>query len=282
MEIIETLNDIRRKDEFLFVPSFIKFLHNKPKRKMDKFLSDCIASILIVVFTTITVIIKFQMPKNIPVSISVLSVLIISALFYSIINVHRLFNYNEKCETEMEKLIIKIYSIIIVHPYNIVFENHDLLKNYCNKIAGILYCELNCLDLIDYMFEFKDFLEDICDQNHKISYTINFSYDEIRDFIYREVAKDIDLLSSPNEKERITAGAAYSKILEYDDLRNDIIYHLCFNRNKICVLNDYFEQDPHVPIRFNKKFCKKLAKIRNKEIKKIDKENYKHSNKWWH
>ena len=282
METIEKFEDIRRKDGFLFVPNFIKFLHNRPQRKVDDFLSSGIAFSLSFMITAIISIFK-PMTRNISslFLISIISLTIILVIFYTIIKSHRELNYNEKCEIEMENLIIKIYSIIIVHPDQIVFENNNLLKTYCNRIAGILYCELNCLDFIDYIFAFKNFLEDMCDKNYQISYDFNLSYDEIQEFIYREVSKDIDLLSSPSEKERLNAGASYSKILEYNDLRYYIIYNLCFNRNQICVLNDYFEQDPHTPIVFNKKFRKKLAKIRNKEIKRVNKENHKYSNKWW-
>lgn len=292
MNTNDSFDNIVRRKGFAFVPRFIKFLHNRPRRKRNKRFNFntciffCAAYVLLVTMIMEQYKITYSVSKALWLFIFPVICITVIFIVFSDLGLY----YNEECEDALIDIFTEVYADIIVSTRDIDLSSNKHLQNCIDKIAGILYCELSCLGLF-YKSEFLQFLSDLAGEEQ--SYCFDFRYTPLRNFIYGEIKNDIDVLSKrvPSymnystshelDTEEIKIGADYSKILRDEDLREKVISKMKFDKDDYNeVLTNKFEKDPDSLIAYDSKFVKMIEKRRIKSWKSLNGKKEKSAG-WW-
>ena len=283
------LNELQRKSNFAFLPSFLNFFNKNPKKTFVEFYNmHLFVSLQILVFLSG---ISFSLGMPISTRKTIFTILIVAFIAFEFIMmfvrgmVKLSFNY--ELNEQLITIFADIYFSLLFLPNEIEFVRKNKGAGFSERIDKLIEkaaCTLYTYFVILDVFASDDFGKFLNDMSEDYNY-VNFykiSYTALYEFLEKNITIDIINLfviseDSDGEFNSDTVNHVrikYSYILDSNGIVSKLLYNSKIKEADLSKLTDIM----FIPPSFKKKFAKRIQ-----SLKKSDSKNKKpkKNNNWW-
>lgn len=281
------LNELKRKSNFAFLPSFIKFFNKNPKKTFIEFYNIHLFVTLQVLVFLSGILFSFEIP--ISTRKTLLTILIVTFITFEfimlIIRGMIKLSFNYELNEQLITIFTDIYFSLLFLPNEIEFVRNnkgagfsERIDKLIEKAACTLYTYFAILDIIDN--DFGKFLKDMSEDSIYVNFDA-FSYTDLYEFLEKNILIDVINLflisENPDDEynsDTILYSKKYSYILDSNEIVSKLLYNSKIKEADISKLSDIMFISPS----FKKKFTKRIQSLIKSDNKN---QKPKKNNNWW-
>jgi len=283
------LNELQRKSDFAFLPSFLNFFNKNPKKTFVEFYNiHLFVSLQILVFLVGTL---FSCDMSVSTRKTILIIIIVAFIVFEFImmfvrdTIKLSFNY--ELNEQLITIFTDIYFSLLFLPNEIEFVRKNKGAGFSERIDKLIEkatCTLYTYFVILDVFASDDFGKFLNDMSEDYNY-VNFykiSYDSLYEFLEKNILIDIINLfviseDSDDEFNSDTVNHVrikYSYILDSNEIVSKLLYNSKIKEADLSKLSDIGFISPS----FKMKFAKRIQSLRKSDSKN---QKPKKNNNWW-
>ena len=282
------LNELKRKSDFAFLPSFLNFFNKNPKKTFIEFYNvHLFVSLQILVFLSV-ILFEFEIP--ISTRKTLFTILIVTFITFEFIlifvrNMIKL-SFNYELNEQLITIFTDIYFSLLFLPNEIEFIRKNKGKVFSERINKLIEkaaCTLHTYFTISDVFISDDFEKFLNDMSEDLIY-VNFyknSYTSLYEFLEKNISIDIiNLFVISDSDDEFDSDAVnhvrikYSYILDSNEIVDKLLYNIKIKEADLSKISDIM----FIPPSFKKKFVKRIQSLRKSDVKN---QKPKKNNNWW-
>ena len=283
------LNELQRKSDFAFLPSFIKFFNKNPKKTFIEFYNIHLFVSLQILVLFSGILFLSEMPISIRKTIFIILIVAFISFEFIMMFVRDMvkLSFNYELNDQLITIFTDIYFSLLFLPNEIEFVRKNKGKVFSERIDKLIEkaaCTLYTYFVILDIFADNDFGKFLNDMSEDYNYVdfYKISYTSLYEFLEKNISIDIINLfviseDSDGEFDSDTVNHVrikYSYILDLVEISSKLLYNSKIKEADLSKLSDIM----FIPPNFKKKFAKRIQSLEKSDSKN---KKPKKNNNWW-